>query len=367
MSTASHHPSLGRGIEEIATPSLILDLDAFEANCRAMASYINSREVGWRPHTKASKSPHLARRMMDAGAFGVTCAKVGEAEVMVAGGIHEVLVANQPSTIGAWDRLAGLQRAARVTAAVDAPAHVAMAEAAGRRMGVSIPLVVEFDIGMGRAGVRSEAAAVDLARHISSSGAEFAGVMGYEGHLLTIQDTSEKRSAIREAVGMVVSVAERIRSDGLEVGIVSCGGTGSYEISAEVSGVTEIQAGGGTLMDRFYREQCGVSLDQALFLVAGVGSVPATGKAILDAGWKALPDTNMSPSCVNPEGALVAQLYAEHSRLELPEGETLDVGDRVTLVPGYSDATTVLHNEFLGVRDGVVVEVIPLLARGVLT
>lgn len=367
MTTGVHDPNLGRHIEEVATPSLVLDLNAFEANCRAMASYIDSRGVGWRPHTKASKSPALARKMIEAGAFGVTCSKVGEAEVMVAGGVSDVLIANQPSTTGAWDRLARLQRAARVAAAVDDPAHVEMAEAAGAQVGVPIPLVIEVDIGMGRAGVRSESDALDLARRIGSSDAEFAGVMGYEGHLLTIQDPDEKRSRISEAVGLVVGAAERIRSDGIEVGIVSCGGTGSYEISAGISGVTEMQAGGGTLMDRFYRERCGVDLEQALLLVAGVGSVPVPGAAILDAGWKALPDMNISPACESPHGATVAQLYAEHSRLELPAGTVLEIGDRVVLVPGYSDATTVLHNEFLGVRDGVVVEIIPLLGRGMLT
>lgn len=367
MTTGAHHPNLGRRVDELATPCLVLDLDAFDANCRAMASHIGSRGLGWRPHTKASKSPVLARRMVEAGAFGVTCAKVGEAEVMVAGGIDDVLIANQPSTPGAWDRLARLQRAAKVAAAVDDPVHVELAEEAGARADVSIPLVIEVDIGMSRAGVRSESEALELARRITSSRAEFAGVMGYEGHLLTIQDVDEKRSRIEQAVGLIVAAAERIRSEGIDVGIVSCGGTGSYEISADVPGVTEIQAGGGTMMDRFYREQCNVDLDQALFLVAAVGSVPAPGEAILDAGWKALPDKNMAPRCHAPEGATLAQLFAEHARLELPDGGQVAIGDRVVLVPGYSDATTVLHNEFLGVRNGVVVEVIPLVARGVLT
>lgn len=367
MTTGAHHPNLGRRIEELATPCLVLDLDAFDANCRAMAARIGSRGLGWRPHTKASKSPVLARRMIEAGAFGVTCAKVGEAEVMVAGGVEDVLVANQPSTPGAWDRLARLQRAARVAAAVDDPVHVEMALAAGERAEVSIPLVIEVDIGMGRAGVRSESEALELARRIAASSAEFAGVMGYEGHLLTIPDPDEKRSRIARAVGLLVAAAEGIESDGIDVGIVSCGGTGSYEISADVRGVTEIQAGGGTMMDRFYREECNVELDQALFLVAAVGSVPAPGMAILDAGWKALPDKNMAPGCRSPEGGSIVQLYAEHARLELPDGGQVAIGDRVVLVPGYSDATTVLHNEFLGVRDGVVVEVIPLVSRGILT
>src|SRR5690606_5213754 len=133
----------------------------------------------------AVKSPRLARLMIEGGAVGVTCAKVGEAEVMAAGGVGEILVANQPGTMEAWDRLARLQREATVTAAIDDPRHLALAVAAGERHGVSIPLLVEVDIGMDRAGVRSIEDAVTLARAVHASSAAFRGVMGYEGHLLT--------------------------------------------------------------------------------------------------------------------------------------------------------------------------------------
>jgi D-serine deaminase-like pyridoxal phosphate-dependent protein len=183
---------------------------------------------------------------------------------------------------------------------------------------------------------------------------------------LTIPSRDEKERAIRAAVGAVVSAADAIREAGIEVEIVSCGGTGSYEITSEIDGVTEIQAGGGCLMDRFYREMCGVHLANALYLVAAIGSRPTQSEAILDAGWKALPDKVMTPVCVDLPGAEVSQLYAEHMRLDLPSGSNPQIGDRLLFVPGYSDATTVLHNEFLGIRNGVVVEVIPLLARGAL-
>ena len=355
---------IGTDIFDLPTPSLLLDLDAFDSNCRTLSSHLAARGVAWRPHSKAHKSPVLARRMIDAGAIGITCAKVSEAEVMVAGGVDQILVANQPSNRLAWDRLASLQGSARVIAAVDSIAHVEAAEAAGHAADETISLVVEVDIGMNRAGVRSIDEAVSLARRIEASDCHFAGVMGYEGHLLTIESPGEKESAIRSAVGIAVEAAEAIRADGVEVEIVSAGGTGSYEITSEIEGVTEIQAGGGCLMDRFYREMCGVDLENALFLVASVGSTPDSNIAIVDAGWKALPDRGMSPICVEPDGAAVSQLYAEHARLELDDSVDLNIGDRVLLLPGYSDATTVLHEEFIGFRNGVVEEVIPLEGRG---
>ena len=358
------HPALGLPLEQVPTPSLVLDLDVFDANVATIAGDLADLGVAWRPHVKGHKSPVLAGRMVAAGAIGVTCAKVGEAEVMAAAGIADILVANQPATSDAWARLARLQGAARVAAAVDHPDHVRMAVAAGVAAGTDIPLVVEVDAGMNRAGVRSPEAAVTLARTILELGGTFAGVMGYEGHILTVWPFEEKQATIRSSIGNVVAAAEAIAAASIPVPIVSCGGTGSYTITGAIPGVTEIQAGGGCLMDRFYRERCHVDLPQALFLVASVGSLPGPGKAILDAGWKALPDRLMSPMPADMPGVEVVQLYAEHLRLE---GDIdLAIGDRVVLVPGYSDATTVLHNEFLGVRDGIVVEVIPLEARGVL-
>ena len=360
------HPSLGLRTSELPTPSLLIDLDAFEANCRSIGSHLAAKSVGWRPHVKAHKSPRLARSMIEAGAMGVTCAKVSEAEIMVAGGIQNILVANQPATGDAWDRVARLQRVTWVGVAIDDVEHARYAVDAGRRMDVDIPLLIEVDIGMDRAGVKTPQAAVTLAAAIVDIGAEFAGVMGYEGHLLTVWPVEEKRSVIRRAVGLIAAAAEAIRHASIPVAIVSCGGSGSYEISSDVDGVTEIQAGGGCLMDRFYREMCHVDLEQALFLVASVGSRPSAGRAILDAGWKALPDKLIRPACRDFTQAEVAQLYAEHARLEWTGDADPGIGERIVLVPGYSDATTVLHGEFLGMRDGVVVEVIPLAARGAL-
>ena len=360
------HPALGVRVEELPTPSLLLDLDAFEANCATLGGHLASRGVGWRPHIKGHKSPVLAGRMAEAGAMGATCAKVSEAEVMVAAGISNVLIANQPSTADGWSRVAQLQHVTWVGVAIDDVEHVRLAIQAGQQAEVKIPLLIEVDVGMGRAGVRSAGAAVALAEAIVEAGAEFAGVMGYEGHILTVWPEEEKVDTIRAAIGGLVAAAEAIRAASIPVGIVSCGGSGSYEISSEIEGVTEIQAGGGCLMDQFYRDMCHIDLRNALFLVAAVNSRPTPDRAILDVGWKGLPDKLASPVCVDLPGATVAQLFAEHMRLDLAEGVDPRIGDRIVFIPGYSDATTVLHNEFLGIRDGVVVEIIPLVARGAL-
>lgn len=364
----SRHECLGLRLDELPTPSLVLDLDVFEANCASLVGTLSAEGVAWRPHVKGHKSTRLAWRMIDAGAVGVTCAKVAEAEEMVAAGVNGILIANQPSTRDAWDRVARLNRSAWVAAAADSSAHVSFAVEAGRAYDTTIPLVVEVDIGMDRAGVRSPEQAVDLAREIDRSSATFAGVMGYEGHLLTVWPLDDKTAQITEAIGTMLAAVDAVRQAGLPVDIVSCGGSGSYAITSRIAGVTEIQAGGGCLMDRFYRESCHVDLEHALFVVASVSSRPGRDRAILDAGWKALPNRIAAPYPRDHDGVVVAQVYAEHLRLERTDGSDigLDVGERVVFVPGYSDETTVLHDEFLGMRDGVVVETIPLSARGAL-
>lgn len=351
---------------ELPTPSLLVDLDAFESNCASIAGRLTGGDVNWRPHVKGHKSPVLARRMLDAGAIGVTCAKISEAEEMVAAGIPNILIANQPSTVEAWDRLARLQRVTWVGAAVDHPDHVRCAVEAGRRAGVDIPLVVEVNVGMDRAGVNSPEAAVSMAKEITSAGATLAGLMGYEGHILTVWPAEKKKATIQAAIGRLTDAAAAVRAAGMPVDIVSCGGSGSYEIVVDIDGITEVQAGGGCLMDHFYRDVCHVDLEQALFVVASVGSRPSDDRAIVDAGWKSMPHMLAIPSTRDLEGIEVIQVYAEHSKLAVAENADPKIGDRIVFIPGYSDATTVLHNEFLGIRNDVVVEVIPLLARGAL-
>jgi D-serine deaminase-like pyridoxal phosphate-dependent protein len=362
---------IGEPVENADTPVPLLDLDAFERNATYIAGFLNSRGLSWRPHVKAHKAPQLALLQVELGAIGVTCAKLGEAEVMVAHGVGSVLIANQLSTPVKWARAAALQRDAQVIVCVDDRDHVRMASAAAADAGVRIPLLIEVDIGMGRAGVRSAADALALADDIAgSSGVWLAGVMGYEGHLLTTWPQEEKRARCAEALGMLTDVAADLRAAGHEVGIVSSGGTGSFESTAHLPGLTEVQAGGGCLMDRFYAEDCHVGLEQALTVLTTVVSVQGAGRAVVDAGFKTCGrlDGMPLPQVAGRPGVTMVDLSAEHGSLEVRDtGEPVIVGTRIRLVPGYSDAMLVLHDHLIGHRAGRVTEVIAMPARGRLT
>jgi D-serine deaminase-like pyridoxal phosphate-dependent protein len=362
---------IGQPVEQADTPVPLLDLDAFERNGTYIAGFLNEHGLSWRPHVKAHKSPQLARLQLKLGATGVTCAKLGEAEVMVAHGIGNVLIANHLSTPLKWARAAALQRQAQVIVCVDDRDHVRMAAAAAADAGVRIPLLIEVDIGMGRAGVPSTADALAVAGDIAASaGVWLAGVMGYEGHLLTTWPAAEKHARCAQALAKLTDVAADLRAAGHEVGIVSSGGTGSFEFTADLPGLTEIQAGGGCLMDRFYAEDCHVGLEQALTVLTTVVSVQAAGRAVIDAGFKTcgyLKGFSL-PQVLGRPGVAMLALSAEHGILEVRNpDEPLQVGTRIQLVPGYSDAMLVLHDHLLGHRAGRVTEVIAMPARGRLT
>lgn len=225
--------------------------------------------------------------------------------------------------------------------------------------------MIEVDIGMARAGVPPGAALVTLARSVAAaSELRLIGVMGYEGHTLDLTPAPVKVAAIDAAIGALLTARDQLVASGIDIAVVSCGGTGSYRQSAAIAGVTEIQAGGGCFSDRFYTEACAVDwLEPALTVHATVMSRPAPDRAIVDAGMKSMSISDGAP-LATIEGATVTTLYAEHGQLEVRgPARSLSVGDRLSFIPGYSDSTTMLHGGFVGVRNGVVDAILPRPVR----
>lgn len=332
-----------------------------------MAELCRQHGVGWRPHSKGHKSPEIARRQVEAGAIGVTCAKLGEAEVMAEGGIEDLLIANQVVGRHKMRRLAELCRRARPIVAVDHVRQIDALSDACSSAGMTVRVLVEVDLGLHRAGVAPGEAAVALARHASKqSGIELAGLMGYEGHLLTVEDLQEKDRRIRAAIGELVATRDRLLAAGLPCPIVSAGGTGSYATTIDCPGVTELQSGGLIFMDAFYRQRCQVDqFDFALKLLVTVVSRPTPERAIIDAGRKSHNAEIHPPFVLGRDDIRVTRLSAEHGELQLePSAQDLQVGDRLTLIPGYGDFTCVLHDEFYAFRNNRLEAIWPLLGRG---
>lgn len=348
------------------TPALMVDLDILDANIARIAAACRRHDVGWRPHTKGIKVPAIAQRLLQAGAIGITCAKLGEAEVMADSGIRDILIANQIVGAQKVARLAALGRRADMIVAVDDATNAAEIAAAARRAGARVRLVIEVEIGLKRAGVPPGDACVALARAITRhQGVEFAGVMGWEGHAAPMADPRAKAEAVADAVRDLVRSAELCRRAGLPVAIVSCGGTGTYWLSAAQPGVTEIQAGGGVFGDVHYRKDFGVDHPYALTVMATVTSRPNPQRIVCDAGRKAMSADAALPEPIGLAGARSVRLSAEHVTIELdaPNSE-LRIGRHLDFVVGYSDTTVHLHDMLYGIRKGRIESAWPILGRG---
>lgn len=367
---ASRHPLVGCPIDELDTPALCIDFDAMQRNIRRVSETCRQHAVAWRPHAKGHKSPIIAHLQQQAGAIGVTCAKLGEAEVMCEAGITEILIANQLVGPTKLRRLTELCQHSRPIVCVDHMDQIVELDRAARAAGTRIRVLVEVDIGLNRAGIVPDRA-LELAAEIDRArGLELAGIMGYEGHLLALDDPAEKERLIREAIDQLVAVKDALLKSGLPCPIVSCGGTGSFATTVSCPGITEVQAGGLIFMDAFYRHACQVhNFEYALTVVTTVVSRPSQDRAIIDAGRKCLNGDLHTPLVLDADGqeqanVAVDRLSAEHGWLLLRPGVDLQIGDRLTLIPGYGDLTCVLHDEFYVVHNGLVEDVWPLAARG---
>ncbi len=357
---------VGQRKEELDTPALLVDLAVMERNIARIMRTCREAGVNWRPHTKGQKVPAIAHKEIAAGAIGVTCAKLGEAEVMAAAGIKDILIANQIVGAQKLARLMRLTLTADVIVAVDSVVQVEALAAAARLAGVQLRVVVEVNIGMNRAGVDPGEAAVALSRSVNSCpGLRLAGLMGWEGHTVKIRDPEEKRRAVQHSVRLLTDTAELCRQGGLPVEIVSCGGTGTYRITAYQRGVTEVQAGGGIFSDVHYRTNMGLDHEYGLTVLATVVSRPSPTRLICDAGKKAMSCDAATPEPIGLGDVAAVRLSAEHATVELGAPNPIpEIGDKVEFVVGYSDTTVMLHEEMFGLRGGVVEVVWQILGRG---
>ncbi|QDT81096.1 D-threonine aldolase [Gimesia maris] len=352
---------------DLDTPILCIDLDIMEANIQKMSDYILSRGKTWRPHEKCHKTPAIALAQMGAGAIGVTCAKVSEAEVMAAAGVKDILIANMIVGKTKWERVVSLCRHARPIIACDHYAQIEPLAKMCADAGVVCRMMPEVNIGLNRVGSRPGQDTLDLAMAIDKlEGLELAGIMGYEGHLLQIQDQAEKEEKITEAMRTLVGCKTTIEAKGIPCEIVSAGGTGSYQITSNCEGITELQAGGGIFADPMYVNKCGLTgLDYSLSVLATVVSRPEKGRMVLDCGRKTMhPDFQLPLVKAWPDAEVTA-LSAEHCAVTLgPESQDLKIGDKIELIPGYADFTTILHENFYGFRKDRLEVVWPIQGRG---
>jgi D-serine deaminase-like pyridoxal phosphate-dependent protein len=360
--------------DEIPTPALLLDLDRFERNLARMAEHVRRAGKQIRPHAKTHRCPEIARRQIAAGALGVACAKLGEAEVMAAVGIRGLLITTEIVPPGSVARLMRLVREAPDTMiVVDNAENVKAVAAAARAAGVTVNVLVDVEVGGRRTGVVPGEPAVALARAVLAEPAlRLRGLQGYAGQCAHVLGWAERRQASHKAMAPLMETRRLFESAGLPVEVVAGGSTGTHDIDVELPGLTELQSGSYCVMDIDYRRiggQRGSALtefEMALTVIATVVSVPGRDRAVVDAGLKAFStDKPFPPEAVERPGVTYEFAGDEHGRLALSDPDRpFRLGERIEFLPPHCDPTINLYDRFYAMRGDRVEGVWPIAARG---
>jgi D-serine deaminase-like pyridoxal phosphate-dependent protein len=353
---------IGKPLDALDSPQLLLDLDIIDANLRRMFDAGKERGVNVRTHFKSLKCGGLAQYIKARGGATFLAAKLNEAEVLADAGITDILIANQVVGAHKMERLANLAKRVQLRVCVDNADNVEQLSRAMQAGGATLGVLIEIDIGMARCGIPPGESAIPLAQRIDKSpGLRFDGLQGYDGHLQLLADASERKTKCEQGLKELVATRKFIEQAGLKVPIVTGAGTGTWEFVAGYPGVTEIQPGSFVLMDSIYhtvRPEFGC----ALSILATVLSVRPKWYN-LDAGSKAISKDFGMPIIRGKPEEKVSRLSEEHTKVEC-DPVPVKVGERREVIPAHCCATMNLHRQCIGVRKGKVEAVWPIEASG---
>lgn len=359
---------VGQHKTELDTPALLIDLDIMESNIQKMANYFTTVNADLRPHVKTHKTPIISHKQIAAGAIGVTCAKLGEAEAIVHSGIRDVLIANQIVSKQKIARLVNLAKHSEIMVAVDNKQNVQAISEAAVNKGVIIRVLVEVNIGMNRCGVEPGKDALELAQNVCGSpNLKFEGLMGYEGHTVANPNRSERENATLKDMQKLIETKHLLEKNGIDVPIMSGGGTGTFDITGSIPEMTEVQAGSYVFMDSTYSkvDGAGGNFNCALSILSTVVSRPEKHRIIIDTGLKALTKEFGIPQPRDFEGLEMVSLSEEHGILQISNGDkALKPSDRLEIIPTHCCTNVNLHDKYFGIRNETVESVWEITARG---
>ena len=358
--------------DEIDTPALLIDLDAFEFNLDTMAAYLARTGAKLRAHAKTHKSPVVAHRQIARGAVGQCVQKVAEAEQLAWGGVQNILISNEVVGPDKLARVAALARICTIALCTDDAGQVPLIAAAARDAGVILTVLVEIDVGMNRAGIAPGSDAAALAQLIAANPhLKFGGLQSYHGSAQHKRTPAERETAIAHAVDVTRRTVDMLRQQGITCPIVGGAGTGTFTIESNSGVYNEIQAGSYCFMDTDYAKNLDADgkpvsmFRHSLFVLASVVSQPRTGIAVVDAGHKAVAIESGMPGMWQRPELTYSGASDEHGRILVAEGATPPkVGDKLRLTPSHCDPTVDRFDWYVGMRNGRVECLWPIAARG---
>jgi D-serine deaminase-like pyridoxal phosphate-dependent protein len=342
-------------IDDLDTPSLIVDLDIMESNLARMQNYCNEHRIGLRPHIKTHKIPALAQAQMDLGAVGIACQKLGEAEVMVDAGLADIMIPYNLLGHRKLERLAALARRAQVTVSVDSMEVARPMGAYMNQQALVIKTLIELTSELNRCGVTNAESALDLARQIERTpGLDFQGVMVYPSSLQSMQ--------------LVTETVDMLKAEDFSVDMVSGGGSPTAFQAHEFQGLTEIRVGTYIFNDATYLRKGICTLEQcALKVISTVISAPAPERVIIDGGTKTFSSDMGYPMgyiLEYPE-AQIYQMSEEHGFVDITRcSHRPSIGEHLTVIPNHACGTINMHDKLIGVRGQNVEAQWEIAARG---
>ncbi|TAH52874.1 MAG: hypothetical protein EYC68_05715 [Chloroflexota bacterium] len=355
---------------DLDTPALVIDWDIMQRNICAMQQVADDAGVKLRPHTKTHKTPLISHLQMRAGAKGITVAKLGEAEVMNAGGVDDILIAFPLQGAPKMERLLYLAERANVRVSLDSRQVAQDISDAAHARGAKIGMYVEVDVGLGRVGTMHHEGARDLVREIVElPGVEFLGIMTHAGHTYKAKSLEEIRQIGKEEGEWMVETAELIRADGIEVREVSVGSTPTARFSANVKGVTEIRPGTYVFYDTTQVLKYACSWDDCAQTILATVVAKHPDRLIFDAGSKTL-SSDAAPNGLfgtvkNFPNLEIWRLNEEHATVRIAgEGPLPNIGDKVEIIPNHACAVMNLHDSFVAVSQDQVIGEFEIQARG---
>jgi D-serine deaminase-like pyridoxal phosphate-dependent protein len=370
------HPSLA----EITTPALVVDEAALHANITQMADFARDAQIALRPHAKTHKSATIAKLQLQAGAIGIACATVAEAEMLRAGGIDDLLLTSPVADAAKTTRIAALNRVSTLAVVVDHPVQVDLLGAAIGADGRPLAVLIDIDLGQKRTGVVDIADAVTMAKTIRSQAKlNFRGLQGFGGHIQHLIDAQERRDAAAAAGEQLRAIVEALNSEGFACDIISGSGTGACAYDAQ-GPYTELQVGSYLFMDTDYRRLQTARSDRrdnqavgdglpyrpALFVLATVVSASRPGQVTVDAGVKALAFNGPVPDILlgMPAGSRYQFAGDEHGIIVLPDGaERPAPGTRVLIAATHCDPTVNLHATYVFLAQDGGMRLLPIEGR----
>ncbi len=361
-------------VEDLPTPALIIDLQVFEQNLSKMQAYLDGHHIGLRCHTKMHKCPIIAHKQIVAGAMGVCAAKIGEAEIMIANGVENVLITSPVVTAEKIERVIRLaQMSSGLQIVVDNHQAADSLNSAAAAVRTQVGVLIDLDPAMGRTGIETGAPALALGQHIVDNCPQlrFDGLQMYAGHCMHIEGYDARKGKYQAVMRAGMETKKLFEDEGIDVPVFSGGGTGTFNIEPDVGLMTDLQAGSYAFMDIEYRDIGGkgserfIDFEPALFVLVTAISQPQKRMITVDAGFKSFASDKMSPEFRDIEGVEFYFGGDEHGMVALKNpSRQLNLGDKFPMITPHCDPTVNLHDYYYPVRDGVVEELWPITARG---